>query len=140
MPLIEYGSGVCLIEVSILLVRDTVTVLGLNLTGRGVAGIDHFMGRWPIAYHQAMRIQEILFRDIMADGTKLVDRANLAKAFCTVEEMKRVLQMRPAPKAIDVTKKVTSIEVATFNEDQPKIEDVPQRHYQPADAQEIERP
>ena len=87
-----------------------------------------------------MRIQEILFRDIMADGTKLVDRANLAKAFCTVEEMKRVLQMRPAPKAIDVTKKVTSIEVATFNEDQPKIEDVPQRHYQPADAQGIEPP
>ena len=98
------------------------------------------MGRWPIAYHQAMRIQEILFRDIMAEGTKLVDRANLAKAFCTVEEMKRVLQMRPAPKAVDVSKNVTSIGVATFIEDQKKIGDVPQRHYQPADAQEIEQP
>ena len=71
--------------------------------------------RWPIAYHHAMEIQRLLFADIQNPDTKPAIRATLAKAYTTVEEMKRVLQMRPAPKPVDVGhKQVKTIVPATF--------------------------
>lgn len=85
-------------------------------------------GRWPIAYHHAMAIQQRLFEDIEDPHTKPVIRAALAKAYCNVEEMKRVLTMRPAPKAVDVSKeRKREVEIATFSEpvtEQPNIKEL----------------
>ena len=78
--------------------------------------------RWPRAYHHAMEMQRVLFHLVREERVKPMEKAALAKAYATLEEMKRVMMMRPAPKAIEVGQKSVTVGVATFIEDQPKKE------------------
>lgn len=72
-------------------------------------------GRWPVAYHHAIAIQAILFDHIQSQDVAPNVKAALAKAYCSIEEMKRIMTMRPAPKAIAVeVKRNTDVEVASF--------------------------
>ena len=62
-------------------------------------------------------MQRIIFEQVEAPITSPSEKANLARAYCAWEEMKRVLTMRPAPKPIDVNHRNTkTIAPATFTE------------------------
>ena len=76
--------------------------------------------RWPTAYHHAIEMQRVLFEAVRLQDTKPMEKAALAKAYATLEEMKRIIAMRPAPKAVDVSSKAITVGVATFIEDQQK--------------------
>lgn len=52
---------------------------------------------------QLRDMQEVAFRDIRSDDTKPNDRAALMRAYVLLEEQRRILRMRPAPKPIDVS-------------------------------------
>jgi hypothetical protein len=56
------------------------------------------------AYYTACEIQDTLKMDIDAPKTAPAARAQLARAWDALEERKRVLRMKPAPKPIDTTK------------------------------------
>lgn len=55
-------------------------------------------------YRQALAIQRILFSDIEAQGTKPIERAQLARAWETLENRKRILRGRGLPKPVDGAK------------------------------------
>lgn len=52
---------------------------------------------------QLRAMQEVAFADINEDETKPSDRAALMRAYVLLEEQRRILRMRPAPKPIDVS-------------------------------------
>lgn len=78
--------------------------------------------RWSPNYHHACRMQDKILKMIGVDrlwhigdeelpskGKKDLtpgQLATLVKAWDTLEERKRIIRMKPAPKAIDVTPKV----------------------------------
>ena len=75
---------------------------------------------YPRAYHHAMEIQNILFQCIQSPDTEPNVKANLARSYTVVEEMKRIITMRPAPKPIEVGHKPRQIvAAATFTEPEP---------------------
>jgi hypothetical protein len=53
--------------------------------------------RRSTALTQALEIQELMFKDIVNPETKPSIRAGIARAWCDVEECKRVLRGKPLP-------------------------------------------
>ena len=49
------------------------------------------------AYRQVVKIQDILFQTIEANGVKASELAGLARAWCDAEERRRVLTGKPLP-------------------------------------------
>lgn len=52
-------------------------------------------------FKQAVELQRTLFKAATAPGMKLSDIASAAKAWDALENRKRVMKMKPAPKAVD---------------------------------------
>jgi hypothetical protein len=57
----------------------------------------------PKAYDAALELQEIALRDCRNAETKPHIRAALMRAWCDLEERKRILRMKPLPKSVDVS-------------------------------------
>ncbi len=55
------------------------------------------------AFLQAKQLQQIAMDDCLNPETKPVVRAALMRAWCDLEERKRVLRMKPLPKSVDVS-------------------------------------
>src|SRR5215475_2434214 len=58
----------------------------------------------PSAYAQCKHLQALLLRDADDPQLKPSIRASLARAFCELEETKRILLRKPLPKSVDFTK------------------------------------
>ena len=52
---------------------------------------------------QAFDLQELLYKAAHQEDIKPVVLAQVARAWCEVQDTKRVIQMKPAPKPIDVS-------------------------------------
>jgi hypothetical protein len=57
------------------------------------------------AMTQILELQERLQKDALSDETTPAVRAQIARAWCDLQEERRKLQMRPLPKPIDVSDK-----------------------------------
>lgn len=58
--------------------------------------------RWTPNYHVACDIQRKLIASMDKEGTTAAQLAQLSNAWEKLEERKRILRMKPAPKPIDV--------------------------------------
>ncbi len=58
--------------------------------------------RYPKPYYDACKLQDGIME--LAGAKPLKEMANLAKSFATVETLKLRIRMKPAPKAVDVSK------------------------------------
>jgi hypothetical protein len=58
--------------------------------------------RYPKPFYDACKIQKTIMQAIATIPTK--DLGNVAKAYCSLEQLKLRIQMKPAPKAVDTTK------------------------------------
>lgn len=63
--------------------------------------------RWPKPYHDACALQRLLMSAAESGTTKPSDLAQVARAWDVLEERKRVMRMKPAPRPIDTTKLAT---------------------------------
>lgn len=57
---------------------------------------------WPRAFTQARQLQELAFKSAFDAETTPAAQAQLMRAWDVLEERKRVLRMRPAPKPVEV--------------------------------------
>ena len=62
-------------------------------------------------FRQCVEIQELLMRDIKDGNTTPAARAQLARAFDVLSDRRRVLKNIPAPKPMEVPRKVTTAKV-----------------------------
>lgn len=53
------------------------------------------------AFSQAVAMQRMLLADALSPKTPARERAQVARAWKDLEEQKRILRMKPAPKAVD---------------------------------------
>jgi len=56
------------------------------------------------ALAQLLELQRMLVKDGVAPETTAPARAQAARAWCELEERKRIIRMRPKPKDMDVSK------------------------------------
>ncbi len=59
---------------------------------------------YSTAYANALQLQRLLVNDANDPELRPNFRAQIARAFCELEECKRKLKMRPLPKPVDVSK------------------------------------
>lgn len=59
--------------------------------------------RKPTPYNEAVELQDIALRDCRDAKTPPHIRAALMRAWCDLEERKRILRMKPLPKSVDVS-------------------------------------
>ena len=77
----------------------------------------HFaLMRWTPQYHTACKIQNKITAMLDAPDMAAKDLASLVGAWEKLEERKRILRMKPLPKAIDVPQKAKLARPATFSE------------------------
>ncbi len=57
------------------------------------------------AFSQAVAIQRVLLDDALNPKTTASARAQLARAWCELDERKRIIRMKPKPRDTDVTPK-----------------------------------
>ena len=54
------------------------------------------------AYSQAVAMQHVLLADALKPETPPRERAQVARAWCELEERKRILKMKPKPRDVEV--------------------------------------
>ena len=72
--------------------------------------------RWSPNYHTACQIQKKILVQMEAEELTPKDLAALTSAWEKLEERKRILRMKPMPKAVDVTPKAKGPVHKSFQE------------------------
>lgn len=72
--------------------------------------------RWTPNYHVACQIQKKLLDSMDKPDTTATQLATLSNAWEKLEERKRILRMKPLPKAVTVEQKGKARPAATFRE------------------------
>ena len=77
---------------------------------------------------QLCEMQRALYRDALSEEITATARAQVARAWCELEERKRVIRMKPAPKPVEVQVKPRGKRLdtqAAFSEAPPPAGDDP---------------
>lgn len=62
--------------------------------------------KYSEAYHNALELQRLVMKDARLESTEPSVRANIARAFVTLEELKRLIRGKPGVKPVDADKLV----------------------------------
>ena len=74
-----------------------------NASYRQAEGVRHRSQLTVIPFNSAIILQELIMKAAKAENTAPSALAQLARAWSELEERKRIIKMKPLPKAIDVT-------------------------------------
>jgi len=72
--------------------------------------------RWTPQYHSCCKLQNKILAMADAKDISPTQMASLVTSYDRLEERKRILRMKPLPKAIDVPQKSKLARPATFSE------------------------